>query len=106
MAGSRQDCRDENIDMTPQAPFIRVMRSARCMARTSEKWPTSAERSVFCLSIAGWFWGDNSLEVGPLVAAEAALVRLDMADGCGSKLSRRDFSAVDSVLGCGNSRDG
>lgn len=29
-----------------------VIKSARCMARTREKCPTSAERSVFCLSMA------------------------------------------------------
>lgn len=40
----------------------------------------------------------------------AAEARLDMVDSCGyasgSKLSKRGFSAVDSVLVCENSRDG
>lgn len=35
------------------SPFNSVMRSARCRARTSEKWPASEESRSFCLSIAG-----------------------------------------------------
>ncbi len=31
---------------------MRVIRSAKCMARMSEKCPTSSERRVFCLSVA------------------------------------------------------
>lgn len=33
-------------------PFISVIRSARCMARISEKWPVSEESRSFCLSYA------------------------------------------------------
>lgn len=72
----RQYRNDEKMDMTPQKPvrrqtgisdrmhtqplagqgpripFMRVIRSARCIARTREKCPTSVDSSVFCLSIA------------------------------------------------------
>ncbi len=33
------------------SPFSSVMKSARCSARTSEKWPASVESRSFCLSI-------------------------------------------------------
>ena len=33
---------------------MRVIKSAKCIARTREKWPTSWERSIFCLSMAGF----------------------------------------------------
>lgn len=77
-----------------------VMRSARCIARTSEKCPTSAESSVFCLSTAaerrpvsecplamdwlacdipGWLESPLSLAMLPLEPVATALFRFDMA---------------------------
>lgn len=80
------------MDMTPHAPFIRVIKSARCMARTREKCPTSAERRVFCLSMAGLLDDMTSL-VLPL-EPDTVLLLLDILRGVTTRFGRAEAVQV------------
>ena len=100
--------REEKMDMTPHAPkdesqpndliweaahikvllslaqvyipFMRVIKSARCMARTREKCPTSADRRVFCLSMA---LQTTMLVSVPYVCFRYPIARLDLTRAVG-----------------------
>jgi hypothetical protein len=110
------------------SPFSSVIRSAKCSARMSEKWPASVESRTFCLSVTavgrqrsvplflrtftvggkivnilgGLLWR-SSFEAAPF--ATVALVRLDMLLTVGVLFTACGVSSGVGGRGCEGSRD-
>lgn len=74
-------------------PFMRVMRSARCMARTREKCPSSADSSIFCLSTA-------SFTRQSLILAQSTLGKRTGLVRAGAVLGARGYGTA-SLRHCG-----